>query len=99
MPTPFEPFARSHPSFQYIKENAGAAAVKLSQQEVASVRKIAEVADKMPGDRFQPGWREIAFVETPALTAEEEAKYKAAFKSNCGSHGFANFFKRGHGSK
>ncbi|KIK60264.1 hypothetical protein GYMLUDRAFT_97303 [Collybiopsis luxurians FD-317 M1] len=52
---------------KYLLENVGAAAVKLSQEEIDTIRKIAEEADQLPGDRFQPGWRDIAYTESPQL--------------------------------
>ena len=39
---------------QYLKENVGASKVKLSPEEVATVRKIAEAGD-LPGTRYQEG--------------------------------------------
>jgi len=52
---------------QYLLENIGAAKVKLTPEEIAAVRKIAEEGDAIPGDRFQPGWREFAYTSNPPL--------------------------------
>jgi len=48
-------------------ENIGGDKVNLSPEEIAAVREIAEEADKIPGERFTPGWRERAFAINPPL--------------------------------
>ena len=51
---------------QYLKENVGASKVKLSPEEVATVRKIAEAGD-LPGTRYQEGVMAYSLVESPPL--------------------------------
>jgi hypothetical protein len=53
-------------TLQYLKENAGAANVKLSSEEVASIREIS-VASEIPGDRYGEAYMEMVKVTTPEL--------------------------------
>ncbi|THU95956.1 Aldo/keto reductase [Dendrothele bispora CBS 962.96] len=51
---------------KYHNENMGAASVKLSPEEIAQIRKIAEESE-VPGDRYPPGQQEKVRVESVAL--------------------------------
>ncbi|KAK7043898.1 Aldo-keto reductase str7 [Paramarasmius palmivorus] len=51
---------------KYLQENVGAANVKLTPEEVAQVRKVAEAAE-IPGDRYGAGWNEMTYVDSPPL--------------------------------
>ncbi len=51
---------------QYVKENMGAASVKLSAEEVATVRKIAEESD-IPGTRYTEAGMQTVLKSTPPL--------------------------------
>jgi aryl-alcohol dehydrogenase-like predicted oxidoreductase len=51
---------------QYLIENAGAADVQLSREEVATIRKIAEESD-ITGDRYGPRLLQQVLQETPPL--------------------------------
>jgi diketogulonate reductase-like aldo/keto reductase len=51
-----------------LKENVAAAEIKLSEEEVAEVRRIAESAEaSKTGERYPPGMAEQLFADTPAL--------------------------------
>ncbi|KAK7052003.1 Aldo/keto reductase [Favolaschia claudopus] len=50
---------------KYLEENLGAAKVKLSNEDVAAIRKLAVEADAQQGERYPPGMTEIMFVDTP----------------------------------
>ncbi|TFY80910.1 hypothetical protein EWM64_g3103 [Hericium alpestre] len=50
---------------EYLDENLGAFKVKLSQEEVVQVRKVAEDADLLGEARYAPGIQEMLFAETP----------------------------------
>ncbi|TFK39319.1 Aldo/keto reductase [Crucibulum laeve] len=53
---------------KYLDENMKAASIKLSAEELAEVRKIAETADaSAAGDRYPPGLSQTLFADTPAL--------------------------------
>ncbi|THU76853.1 Aldo/keto reductase [Dendrothele bispora CBS 962.96] len=52
---------------KYLEENAGAAKVKLSPEEIDSIRKIAEEANKIPGDRYGPASMQHVLVPSPPL--------------------------------
>ncbi|KAK7460545.1 Aldo-keto reductase str7 [Stygiomarasmius scandens] len=52
---------------KYIEENAGAAKVKLSQEEIDAIRKIAEEANKIPGDRYGPNSMQHVLISSPPL--------------------------------
>jgi aryl-alcohol dehydrogenase-like predicted oxidoreductase len=51
---------------KYVKENMGAAEVKLSADEIKAVRKIAEESD-IPGTRYAHAGMQIVMVKTPPL--------------------------------
>lgn len=50
-----------------MNENLGSLNVKLTPEEVQEVRKIAERADSVLGDRYPAGWLETVYVDTPSL--------------------------------
>ncbi|KAK7459576.1 Aldo-keto reductase str7 [Stygiomarasmius scandens] len=52
---------------KYIEENAGAANVKLSAEEIASIRAIAEEANKIPGTRYNEAGMQMVSVTSPPL--------------------------------
>ncbi|KAF4580448.1 hypothetical protein EYR40_003164 [Pleurotus pulmonarius] len=53
---------------KYLNENLGAVNVKLSKEEVAKVREIAEAADKAwDGDRYPAALQQVLYADTPAL--------------------------------
>lgn len=53
---------------KYARENAAAAKIKLSQEEVDAVRKIAEACEtEIPGDRGDPVGMSWSVLETPPL--------------------------------
>ncbi|KAJ3504301.1 hypothetical protein NLJ89_g8004 [Agrocybe chaxingu] len=52
---------------KYLKENLDASKIKLSPEEVAQVRKIANDADATVGDRYPPALMEQLFADTPSL--------------------------------
>ncbi|TFK47822.1 Aldo/keto reductase [Heliocybe sulcata] len=54
-------------SLKYLKENLGAASVKLTKEEVAEVRVIAEKADAAQGFRYPPSMVDHLFTDTPPL--------------------------------
>ncbi|KZT18978.1 Aldo/keto reductase [Neolentinus lepideus HHB14362 ss-1] len=54
-------------SVKYLKENLGAASVKLTKEEAAEVRAIAEKADASQGVRYPPGMVDMLFADTPPL--------------------------------
>ncbi|KAL0576027.1 Aldo-keto reductase str7 [Marasmius crinis-equi] len=51
---------------KYLEENMGAAKVNLSDEEKAEIRKLAEEADAIPGNRYPPGHAEAVAVESPS---------------------------------
>ncbi|KAK0447806.1 NADP-dependent oxidoreductase domain-containing protein [Desarmillaria tabescens] len=51
---------------KYVEENAGAAKVRLSSEDVAAVRKIAEESD-IPGTRYDEAGMNMVLVSTPEL--------------------------------
>ncbi|EIN13063.1 Aldo/keto reductase [Punctularia strigosozonata HHB-11173 SS5] len=51
---------------KYLEENLGALKVKLTPEEVAEVRAIAQKADAANGPRYPPGSVDLLFAETPA---------------------------------
>ncbi|THU78477.1 Aldo/keto reductase [Dendrothele bispora CBS 962.96] len=51
---------------KYHLENMGASSVKLTPEEIAKIRKIAEECE-LPGNRYGPGFNEMAYVESPPL--------------------------------
>lgn len=52
--------------YQYLVENAAAARVGLTEEEVLELRRIAEDTD-LPGERYGPGVLELTYVESPPL--------------------------------
>ncbi|KDR78218.1 hypothetical protein GALMADRAFT_245281 [Galerina marginata CBS 339.88] len=52
---------------KYLKENLGAVDIKLSPEEVAQVREIANKADATVGDRYPSGSMQHLFADTPKL--------------------------------
>jgi aryl-alcohol dehydrogenase-like predicted oxidoreductase len=52
---------------KYLNENLGSLNVKLSPEEVQEVRKIAERADSVLGERYPAGMIETVYVSTPPL--------------------------------
>jgi len=52
---------------KYLKENLGAADIKLSTEEVAHVREIASKADATVGDRYPASSMQHLFADTPKL--------------------------------
>lgn len=51
---------------KYLQENAGAAALKLTNEEIAAITTIAKDAD-LPGERYAGVMHGMAHVESPAL--------------------------------
>ncbi|KAJ7167099.1 NADP-dependent oxidoreductase domain-containing protein [Mycena filopes] len=51
---------------KYLHENAAASTVKLSAEEVAEVRRVAEAAG-IPGDRYGAGFIDMTYVDSPPL--------------------------------
>ncbi|KAF7341262.1 putative aldo-keto reductase [Mycena venus] len=51
---------------KYLYENAGAASVKLTAEEIAEVRWAAE-ATEIPGDRYGAAFNEMTYVDSPPL--------------------------------
>ncbi|KAH9930536.1 Aldo/keto reductase [Epithele typhae] len=51
-----------------LKENLGALELTLTPDEAEEVRRIAEMADALPGARYPPGLAEMLFADTPSLT-------------------------------
>ncbi|EEB97935.1 hypothetical protein MPER_02648, partial [Moniliophthora perniciosa FA553] len=51
---------------KYLKENVGAGSIKLSSDELTQIRKAAEAAE-IAGNRYPPGWNEMAYADSPAL--------------------------------
>ncbi|KAI0266188.1 Aldo/keto reductase [Gloeopeniophorella convolvens] len=49
-----------------LEENLGALKVRLSAEEIAEVRKIAERADAIPGERYPASRMKAIFADTPA---------------------------------
>jgi diketogulonate reductase-like aldo/keto reductase len=47
-----------------VKENVAAAEVKLSKEEVAEIRKLAEETE-LPGARYGAGWIDMVYIESP----------------------------------
>ncbi|THV02022.1 Aldo keto reductase [Dendrothele bispora CBS 962.96] len=52
---------------KYVEENAGAANVKLSAEEIASIREVALEANKIPGDRYGEADMKAVLVSSPPL--------------------------------
>lgn len=53
---------------QSLKENVAAAQIRLTDEEIAEVRHIAESAEaSKTGERYPPGMAEQLFIDTPAL--------------------------------
>ncbi|KAJ6598148.1 NADP-dependent oxidoreductase domain-containing protein [Mycena vulgaris] len=52
---------------KYLEDNLGAAALTLTAEDVAAIRKLALDADAAQGERYPPGLTAVMFVETPAL--------------------------------
>ncbi|KAK0440624.1 NADP-dependent oxidoreductase domain-containing protein [Armillaria borealis] len=52
---------------KYLEENLGAANVKLSQEEIAAIRKLSEESD-IPGERYGAGAMEFVLQGTPELS-------------------------------
>ncbi|KAI0057316.1 Aldo/keto reductase [Artomyces pyxidatus] len=57
-------------SVKYLKENLGATDVRLTQDEVQEVRRIAEQADAVIGDRYPPRIQVTLFADTPPLPGQ-----------------------------
>ena len=52
---------------QYLEENLAAAQIKLPEQDIAAVRKVAEKSNVVaPGMRY-PDWFKFSFQTTPPL--------------------------------
>ncbi|KAK0234639.1 NADP-dependent oxidoreductase domain-containing protein [Armillaria nabsnona] len=51
---------------KYLRENLGAGSLKLTPEEIAEIRQIAEETE-IPGERYGPGFFELTYVESPAL--------------------------------
>jgi hypothetical protein len=51
---------------QYLEENAGAAALRLTSDEVAAITKIAEEAN-IPGERYGPANLAKVLTDSPPL--------------------------------
>ncbi|KAJ7280242.1 NADP-dependent oxidoreductase domain-containing protein [Mycena rebaudengoi] len=60
------PFSRVTYTSQYLEENAGAAAISLSKDEIAAVRKIAEESD-IPGTRYNEAIMVTLRIDSPEL--------------------------------
>jgi hypothetical protein len=60
------PIGHTHDTSQYVEENAGAAALELTSEEVAAITKIAEEAE-IPGERYGPSSLAKILVSSPAL--------------------------------
>ncbi|THH31827.1 hypothetical protein EUX98_g2338 [Antrodiella citrinella] len=52
---------------KYLTENLGALKLKLTSDDIAAVRKGAEVADKTHGDRNPAQFMHLSYADTPAL--------------------------------
>jgi len=52
---------------KHLSENIGSLDFKLSPEEVQEVRKIAERADSVLGERYPAGMIETLYVDTPPL--------------------------------
>ncbi|KAK0234588.1 NADP-dependent oxidoreductase domain-containing protein [Armillaria nabsnona] len=52
---------------KYLEENLGAAKVKLSQEEIAAIRKLSEESN-IPGERYGAGAMEFVLQGTPELS-------------------------------
>jgi aryl-alcohol dehydrogenase-like predicted oxidoreductase len=52
---------------QYLAENLGALTVKLTPEDIAEVRAIAQAADATNGERYPPAMAEALFADTPEL--------------------------------
>ncbi|KAH9849046.1 Aldo/keto reductase [Lenzites betulinus] len=52
-----------------LKDNLGALSLKLSPEDVAEIRKIADVADKTLGPRYHEAGMQLIFADTPPLPA------------------------------
>ncbi|KAI0266187.1 Aldo/keto reductase [Gloeopeniophorella convolvens] len=55
-------------SIKRLEENLNAARVELTPEDVAEVRRIAQEADSIPGDRYPSGMINDLFTSTPALS-------------------------------
>ncbi|KAI3604921.1 putative aldo-keto reductase [Moniliophthora roreri] len=51
---------------KYLQENVGAGKVKLSANDIAQIRKVAEAAE-IHGNRYAAGWNEMAYADSPPL--------------------------------
>jgi aryl-alcohol dehydrogenase-like predicted oxidoreductase len=53
---------------KYLKENHEAANLKLTKEEIDTIRKVADEADRLAkGDRYPAGMKELLYVDTPPL--------------------------------
>jgi hypothetical protein len=52
-------------SIQYLEENLGAINLKLSDEDLAEVRRVSKEADAAQGARYPPGMMETLYRETP----------------------------------
>lgn len=57
----------AHRMLQYLEENLGALKLKLMDEDVAALRKIAEEADNTLGDRYSSASFSLLYVDTPEL--------------------------------
>ncbi|ESK88731.1 putative aldo-keto reductase [Moniliophthora roreri MCA 2997] len=51
---------------EFLRENVGAATVKLSSREVSRIRKLAKEAD-IQGAGYSAGWNDLVYVDSPPL--------------------------------
>jgi len=55
-------------SIKYLKENLGGSSVKLSADEIAEVRKIAEASEEgIPGTRYEGNRMQMVLIDSPEL--------------------------------
>ena len=52
---------------QYLQENLAAGDVKLSPEEIAEIRQLAENAEVLKGERYPWGLQKQLFADTPPL--------------------------------
>jgi hypothetical protein len=52
---------------QYAEENVKSAEIALSEEDKDAMRKIAEEAVKVPGNRYGAGMMELCLLDTPPL--------------------------------
>jgi hypothetical protein len=56
-----------------LEENLAAGSLKLTDEELKEVRKIAVEADSIPGDRYMPSMLKSIFGDTPENVRQSSA--------------------------